>query len=244
MDLTLVAANSANCIVAAIIFSTAILGEKFIWKYDLTALLLISLGCATIVMNANTTQTEYTAEEVKDLLKAPRTLIFIGFCLFCIVISVVLLRFMLVRLRRFESDVEEFQASAANNSPVQILAPRERQAAAVTDRQGNGANSQSLLESQGDAAPEEEVQRPARMLIEALNDIDDDLLEQVSARSRTLKYYIKMPLVLTISTSALQSGLTIVFLKLITEMGETGEMADHVGLVITMALAMGLSGAI
>ena len=55
LDLTLIAANSANSIVAAIIFSTWILGEKFIWKYDFTALVCISVGCATIVVNANTT---------------------------------------------------------------------------------------------------------------------------------------------------------------------------------------------
>ena len=65
LDLTLLAANSANSIVAAIILSTNILGEKFIWKYDFTALFLISVGCATIVLNANTTQTEYSADDVK-----------------------------------------------------------------------------------------------------------------------------------------------------------------------------------
>lgn len=87
------------------------------------------------------------------------------------------------------------------------------------------------------------MQRPARVLIEALNDINDELLEEVSSRSKTLKYYIKMPMVLTIGTSALQSGLTIVFLKLLTELGETGEFFDHIPLVVTMAFTMGLSGA-
>ena len=53
-----------------------------------------------------------------------------------------------------------------------------------------------------------------------------------------------MPMILTISTAALQSGLTIVFLKLLTELGETGDILDHMGLVVTMALAMGISGAI
>lgn len=55
LDLTLISANSAVNIVATIILSTNILGEKFIWQYDLLALLLISLGCALIVLNANTT---------------------------------------------------------------------------------------------------------------------------------------------------------------------------------------------
>ena len=54
LDLTLLAANSANAIIAAIIWSRLILGEKFIWKYDFTALILISIGCVTIALNANT----------------------------------------------------------------------------------------------------------------------------------------------------------------------------------------------
>ena len=103
LDLTLMAANSANSIVATLILSTAILGEKFIWKYDGTALVFISAGCVTLVLNANTSeQTEYTAEEVKDLLCMPRTLVFISFCMLCILLSVIVLRFALNRLRQFE----------------------------------------------------------------------------------------------------------------------------------------------
>ena len=86
LDLTLIAANSVTAIVSATVFSTQILGEVFICRYDLPALLLISAGCITIVLNANTSQTEYSAEDVKDLLKSPRTLSFIGACLVCIII--------------------------------------------------------------------------------------------------------------------------------------------------------------
>ena len=107
LDLTLISANSANSIVAVLVLSTAILGEQFIWRYDFTALFFISAGCASLVLNANTSeQTEYTADEVKALLSTPRTLIFITFCMCCILLSLILLRFVLQRLRRFESDVE------------------------------------------------------------------------------------------------------------------------------------------
>ena len=77
-----------------------------------------------------------------------------------------------------------------------------------------------------------------------MNDIDDELLSQVSARSKTLKFYIKMPMVLMVGTAALQSSLTIFFLKLLTELRESGELVDSMGLVAIMTLAMGLSGAI
>ena len=53
LHLTLIAANSANAIIASIVWSVTILGEKFIWQYDLTALVFISISCITIVLNAN-----------------------------------------------------------------------------------------------------------------------------------------------------------------------------------------------
>lgn len=62
LDLTLLAANTVNCVVAAVVLSTLILGEKFMWKYDLPALIFIATGCFLIVLGANKTETEYTAD--------------------------------------------------------------------------------------------------------------------------------------------------------------------------------------
>lgn len=52
-----------------------------------------------------------------------------------------------------------------------------------------------------------------------------------------------MPMVFTIGSAAMQSGLTVVFLKLLTELSQSGEFLDHLGLVSVMAFGMGLSGA-
>jgi hypothetical protein len=82
------------------------------------------------------------------------------------------------------------------------------------------------------------------VLIESLNDITVELLKEVSPQSNMLKYFIKFPMLLTISTAALQSGLTIVFLKLITELGESGEFFDHKLLIFGMALCVGISGTV
>ena len=68
------------------------------------------------------------------------------------------------------------------------------------------------------------------------------MLEKVSPRSRTLKTFIKMPLLLCVGTSALQSGLTCVFLKLVTELGQAKEFMDNLGLVIIMFACIGISG--
>ena len=65
LDLTLIAAGSCIAIGSAVVISIVFLGEKFIWQYDLVAFILITIGCGTIVTNANFTETTYTSEEVK-----------------------------------------------------------------------------------------------------------------------------------------------------------------------------------
>ena len=54
LDLTLMACNASVAIICNLILSIRFLGEKLVWKYDLTALVLISTGCTTIVLNAHT----------------------------------------------------------------------------------------------------------------------------------------------------------------------------------------------
>mmetsp|Transcript_15392 Transcript_15392/g.19448 ORF Transcript_15392/g.19448 Transcript_15392/m.19448 type:complete len:91 (-) Transcript_15392:929-1201(-) len=53
-DLTLLACNAATAIIVNMLLSVNVLGEKFIWQYDLIAMLLIATGSVTIVMNAHT----------------------------------------------------------------------------------------------------------------------------------------------------------------------------------------------
>ena len=127
--MTLLAANAVTAVVCAIIFSTQILGETFVCRYDLPALIFIAAGCSTIVLNANKTETEYSAQDVKDLLKSPRTLAFIGTCLFCIILSIFILSCILRKLRLFEKDVEAYQTEHALSDIDLILPARELQSA-------------------------------------------------------------------------------------------------------------------
>ena len=53
IDLTLIACNSCVGIIASVILSTAVLGERFIPQYDLVAMVFIAMGCTTLVLNAN-----------------------------------------------------------------------------------------------------------------------------------------------------------------------------------------------
>ena len=56
--------------------------------------------------------------------------------------------------------------------------------------------------------------------------------------------FIKAPMLLIIGTSALQSGLTIVMLKLVTELGQSHDYSDNIGLVVVMVIVIAFSGTI
>jgi hypothetical protein len=47
-----------------------------------------------------------------------------------------------------------------------------------------------------------------------------------------------------IATAALQSGLTILFLKLIAELAESDDLRNHLVLTCVMAVSVGISGAL
>ena len=59
-------------------------------------------------------------------------------------------------------------------------------------------------------------------------------VEEVSSRSLRLRFFIKAPMVLIISTSSAVSSLTIVMLKLITELIQSQDMTDHIGLTLLL----------
>lgn len=175
LDLTLLAANSVTAVVAAIVLSTQILGEKFVCRYDLPALIFIAIGCSTIVLNANKTETEYTADEVKELLKSPRSLLFMGTCLFTIVLSMCILGCILRRLRLFENDVEAYESENGLSGEALILPARELKLQGVGSAASINAEAEQDRAEQAEDA--EEVQRPARILIETLNDMPREQLD-------------------------------------------------------------------
>jgi hypothetical protein len=53
LDMTLVACNSSFAIMINIFISSKYLGEKFVAKYDLTAMSLVTMGTLVIIMLSN-----------------------------------------------------------------------------------------------------------------------------------------------------------------------------------------------
>ena len=55
-DLTLIACNSSSAVLMNVFISTRWLGEKFVPKYDVTAMVLVFLGTLVIVLLSNKEQ--------------------------------------------------------------------------------------------------------------------------------------------------------------------------------------------
>ena len=77
-------------------------------------------------MCSNKTETEFNPEVVKDILTAPRTIIFLCLCVFFTVLSAGILKYILHRLRVFEMDVDEYQKREGITGDAMILPEREK----------------------------------------------------------------------------------------------------------------------
>ena len=75
-DLVLLACNSATAIVTSSTFAVCLLGEKFMPKYDLTALGLIIAGNTLTIVQSNKRKDDHTAEEVAALFQSTQTILF------------------------------------------------------------------------------------------------------------------------------------------------------------------------
>ena len=126
IDLTLVSANAGTDIMAAIVFSVWLLKEKFNWRYDLPSLTLFIIGGVIIVLCVNKTETDFNPDVVKDILTAPRTLVFLGLNVFFTVLSAATLKYILHRLRVFENDVDEYHRREGITGDDMILPEREK----------------------------------------------------------------------------------------------------------------------
>lgn len=106
LSLTLMGCNSAFAIMTSMVLSVWWLGERFVPKNDIPALLLISAGCATIVCTANTDAVEYTAEEAVEYLLSWRAISYYVFTVSFVLLTIWVTACFLRALRQFELDVE------------------------------------------------------------------------------------------------------------------------------------------
>ena len=109
VDLTLLACNAATAIIVNMILSTQILGEEFIWKYDLTAMILIAGGSIIIACNAHTEQVNFSRDDIYDLLVTSDTMVYLAICFGLFIGENSMLKYFYRRLREFEQDALSYE---------------------------------------------------------------------------------------------------------------------------------------
>ena len=79
------------------------------------------------------------------------------------------------------------------------------------------------------------------MLIEVLTDMDNETFEAVSTHSKNLNRFVKLPMLYLLITAGLQSGLSIVFLKLTGELTQSGQAKESSLMLTFLCVMMALS---
>lgn len=182
--------------------------------YDLTAMLLIATGSVTIVINAHTEQVEFTPNEIFHLLIEPSTIVYMVICVVLFVGETSMLRYFYKHLREFENDCHKYgfdmsrllasDSLPGNNAEHPLLhQPLISKSGTTNDSINQRANGEVENPEDDEINNTINSQKPARLLIEILHNLDDNLLKQISSRSIGLKLYVKLPMLYLLLTAGL-----------------------------------------
>ena len=106
-DLVLLSATSPVAILANIVMSSWLFGERFMWRYDLPGIFLIILGTLLTVYLANAKQGKYDGERLIELCVAPKAICCYVFVLISVQQIYWLNGYFSKLLRTFEKDAEK-----------------------------------------------------------------------------------------------------------------------------------------
>ena len=109
-DLTLIACNSSSAVLMNVFISAKYLGEKFVPRYDITAMMLVFLGTLVIILLSNKEQQVFTTPDLLELLTSVKSIVYFSLTLFFMISIKCFMPSFLRKLKRFERDCEEFDA--------------------------------------------------------------------------------------------------------------------------------------
>jgi hypothetical protein len=107
-DLVLISTNAITAILFNTFLSIRYLGEKFVWKYDVPALTLMSLGALVIVLVSEADEKKFTPEEIKELLTSLQSIIFNSIQCALLIGTMVYLNVFLLQIKKFEADIGQW----------------------------------------------------------------------------------------------------------------------------------------
>ena len=107
-DLVLLMTTTAVAVAVSDLLSIYILKEQAVWKYDIPAIIFLTVGCLTIVFVSNYDEIEYSAHKVVTLLTKPMSIVI--YCLYIIwsASTYVFNRWYRRCLRGFEKDLNHW----------------------------------------------------------------------------------------------------------------------------------------
>ena len=107
-DLTLLTSNAATGIMVSAFLSITFLGEKFVWKYDLTAVFLIVTGSVLIIIQSDLQEKSMDSQEVALVLTSTKGIVFIICAWILHATTFLMVLWMLKKVSEFESDCERW----------------------------------------------------------------------------------------------------------------------------------------
>ena len=189
-DLTVIACNTSSAVIMNVFISWKWLGEKFVPKYDVTAIILVFAGTLLILLMANKDHQTFDTNALLKQLTTPQSLAYYGVTIILAITSHCLVPKILKTLKAFEADCEQWEA---DNAPLKVL-PDKKQA---VDEEGTFAD------------------RPDRELMYVLNGLSREAVQMISPKSLFAWKWLKVPLMAFSFLSAMISSLSELSMKVI-----------------------------
>lgn len=105
-DLTLIACNSSTAIIINVYISWKFLGEQFVPKYDISAMVLVFIGTLTIILISNKDQESFPLTKLLPLLCSLPSLAYFAVTMAGMISQRYWMPIFLRKIREFEADCE------------------------------------------------------------------------------------------------------------------------------------------
>ena len=190
-DLTLIACNTSSAFLMNVGLSIKYLDEKFVWKYDMVAIILVMIGTIMIILLSNKDRQVFTVQSLLETIMEPKSIAYLALTFVGCLSVPILTPYLLKKIRKFEQDCDDWEASHPGNDKV------------LPER----------VQSSDDA--DQDAVRPERVLIEVLYGLPKESVMRISPESLTLKTWVKLPMVIFATLAAMTSSISELCMKVV-----------------------------
>ena len=110
-NIVLLSTSTATGIIMSTFLSIMYLGEKPVWKYDITSTTLIVTGCLVIVFLSSYDDITFTADDIVKLLTRPVTICFLSFFVFSAACTYLFWQWFQKTINKFNGELNTWMES-------------------------------------------------------------------------------------------------------------------------------------